>query len=206
MPGRMRSYYPPETKGSAPMKAPSEKPGSQVVFVQIVQRPERKMILKRGKRATHYFEYCEEVGCDVYARLGQIKQAIHEPMGLWLPDRFRRPGTSVYAQGVEVPADYAGPVPEGYEILDLPPCTFMIFQGQPFKDDDFMEAISSLWDIMKTYQPELYGYEWDDEAAPRFQLEPVGYRGYIEGRPVRRLGAAKSPAKPAAKRPRSRKT
>jgi hypothetical protein len=80
----------------------------------------------------------------------------------------------------------------------------MIFQGQPFKDDDFMEAISSLWDVMKTYQPELYGYEWADDDAPRFQLEPVGYRGYIEGRPVRRLGAAKSPAKPAAKRPRSR--
>ena len=204
MPDRMRSYYPPETKGSAPMKSKTEKPQSQVVFVQLVNRPARKMILKRGKRATHYFEYCEEVGCDIYARLGQIKQAIHEPMGLWLPDRFRRPGTSVYAQGVEVPADYAGPVPEGYDILDLPPCTLMVFQGPPFNDDDFMQAISSLWDVMKTYQPELYGYEWDDDAAPRFQLEPVGYRGYMEGRPVRRLGAAKSPAKPAAKRPRSR--
>lgn len=185
MPDRMRSYYPPETKGSAPVKSPPEKTASQVVFVQIVQRPARKMILKRGKRATHYFEYCEEVGCDVYERLGRIKQAIHEPMGLWLPDCFRRPGTSVYAQGVEVPADCAGPVPGGYDILDLPPCTFMIFQGQPFKDDDFMEAISSLWDVMKTYQPELYGYEWADDDAPRFQLEPVGYRGYIEGRPVR---------------------
>ena len=88
MPDRMRSYYPPHPKGNAPMKAKTEKPSSQVVFVQIVDRPARKMILKRGKKATHYFEYCEETGCDVYSQLGQIKQAIHEPMGLWLPKRF----------------------------------------------------------------------------------------------------------------------
>ena len=29
------------------------------------------------------------------------------------------------------------------------------------------------------------GFEWADEDAPRFQLEPWGYRGYIEARPVR---------------------
>jgi hypothetical protein len=33
--------------------------------VQVVERPERKLILKRGVKAAHYFEYCEEVGCEV---------------------------------------------------------------------------------------------------------------------------------------------
>ena len=31
------------------------------------------------------------------------------------------------------------------------------------------------------------GYEWADEAAPRFQLDPQGWRGYIEARPVREI-------------------
>ncbi|HQQ61513.1 MAG TPA: AraC family transcriptional regulator [Kiritimatiellia bacterium] len=198
MPDRMRSYYPPHPKGNDPMKAKTEKPQSQVVFVQIVDRPARKMILKRGKKATHYFEYCEEVGCDVYAQLGQIKQAIHEPMGLWLPKKLQRPGTSVYAHGVEVPADYAGTVPEGFELIDLPPCKMMVFQGPPFDEKNFEQAIFSLWDVMKTYQPELYGYEWADGDAPRFQLEPVGYRGYMEGRPVRPVN--KSARQPARKK------
>ena len=198
MPDRMRSYYPPATPGNAPMKAKTAQPQSQVVFVQIVDRPARKMILKRGKKATHYFEYCEEVGCEIYAQLGQIKQAIHEPMGLWLPQRLRRPGTSVYAQGVEVPADYAGPVPAGFELIDLPPCKMMVFQGPPFDEKNFEQAIFSLWDVMQTYQPELYGYEWADDDAPRFQLEPVGYRGYMEGRPVRPVNKAK--AKPAPRK------
>ena len=191
MPDRMRSYYPPCPKGNDPMKAQATPPKSQVVFVQIVDRPARKMILKRGRKATHYFEYCEEVGCEIYSQLGQIKQAIHEPMGLWLPKRLQRRGTSVYAQGVEVPADFSGSVPAGFELIDLPPCTMMVFQGPPFDEKNFEQAIFSLWDVMKTYQPELYGYEWADNDAPRFQLEPVGYRGYMEGRPVRPVNKAK---------------
>ena len=42
-----------------------------------------------------------------------------------------------------------------------------------------------LWDVINAYKPETVGYAWADEDAPRFQLEPHGYRGYIEGRPVR---------------------
>jgi hypothetical protein len=37
------------------------------------------------------------------------------------------------------------------------------------------------------YQPELNGFRWTDEDGLRFQLEPQGYQGYIEGRPVRPL-------------------
>lgn len=162
-------------------KAPS------TVFVQVLDRPPRKMIIKRGEKATHYFEYCEEVGCDVWEQLGAIANALQEPMGLWLPDCLRKPGTSTYVQGVEVPADHLGPIPDGFESLELPACKMMVFQGPPFDDRDFEQAISSLWDVMKTYRPETYGYAWADDDGPRFQLRPEGYRGYIEGRPVRTL-------------------
>ena len=33
----------------------------QSVFVQVVRKPERKVILKRGVRAEDYFAYCAEV-------------------------------------------------------------------------------------------------------------------------------------------------
>ena len=159
----------------------------KTVFVQVVERPARKMILKRGIAATEYFEYCREVGCDIWGMLVSIKEALYEPVGLWLPPRMIPKGTSVYAQGVEVPADYSGQVPEGYDIIDLKPCKMMIFQGPPFKDEDFEEAIKSLWNVMKKYNPEIYGFEWADDDGPRFQLSPEGYRGYIEGRPVREI-------------------
>ena len=79
--------------------AETKKP--ETVFVQVLDWPVRKMIVKRAKKATHYFEYCEEVGCDVWDELAAVESALQEPMGLWLPEAFRAPGTSEYVQGVE---------------------------------------------------------------------------------------------------------
>ena len=160
---------------------------ASTIFVQVVDRPARKLIIKRGIQAEDYFAYCEEVGCEVWDILTGIKEAIYEPIGMWLPENLRRPGTSRYAQGVEVPPDFSGSIPEGFELVDLRACKMMIFQGQPYDDANFQEAIRSLWETIKNYKPEIYGFTWADEDGPRFQLAPQGYRGYIEGRPVRPL-------------------
>ena len=184
IPSNVREYYLALQKGDHEM---SENTKSNTIFIQVVDRPGRKLILKRGIKATDYFSYCEEVGCEVWDTLTGIKQALYEPIGMWLPENLQKPGTSLYAQGVEVPLDYDGSIPEGYEIIDLLPCKMMIFQGQPYDDAVFEEAIGSLWEAVKNYKPEIYGFKWADEDGPRIQLEPQGYRGYIEGRPVRPL-------------------
>lgn len=160
----------------------------RVIFAQVMERPARKLLLKRGARAADYFAYCEEAGCDVWGVLCSVKEALYEPCGLWLPARMVPPGTSQYVQGVEVPQDYDKELPEGFEIVDLPPATYMVFQGEPYADDEmFGAAVQEVWKHLKTFNPALYGYDWDPEAAPRFQLAPMGYRGYIEARPVRKV-------------------
>jgi AraC-like DNA-binding protein len=165
----------------------SEKKELRTVFVQVVDREARKFIIRRGIKATDYFKYCEEVSCDIWGVLTSIKGALNEPMGVWLPDNMIKPGTSQYAQGVEVPLDFDGELPEGCELIDLPECKMMIFQGQPYDDEDFEVAIQEVWKAIDGYDPKFYGFEWAPEDAPRFQLEPLGYRGYIEGRPVRAI-------------------
>jgi AraC family transcriptional regulator len=182
MPDRVHDYYLRLQRGEEKMP---KKTKANTVFVQVVDRPARKLILKRGKAAKDYFAYCEEVGCDVYQDLKDVKEALYEPIGMWLPKNLQKPGTSEYAMGVEMHIGYKGPVPEGYEIINLKPCKMMVFQGQPYDDAKFEQAIGDLWAVMKTYSPELYGFKWADEDGPRFQLEPQGYRGYIEARPVR---------------------
>ncbi len=181
-PSPVRSYYLMLQKGALNM---TEKQKMTTVFVQVVERPARKLILKRGISADNYFDYCGEVGCEVWGILCSIKQALYEPVGLWLPERFRRPGTSEYAQGVEVPIDYSDEVPDGFEIIELPPCKVMVFQGPPFENEEFQEAIADVWQAISTYNPELYGFRWAEQDGPRFQLEPWGERGYIEAKPVR---------------------
>lgn len=156
------------------------------IFVQVIERPKRKCMIKRGREATEYWKYCEEVGCDIWNVLCSVKEAIYEPIGMWLPDHLITKNTSKYVQGVELPLDYHNEVPEGYELIDLPPCTIMVFQSEPYHDDDFQDEIGEVWGHIDKFNPEIYGYQWAPEEAPRFQLAPMGYRGYIEARPVKK--------------------
>ncbi len=105
-----------EVETNMPESATTAKPISSPIFVRAVERPRRKFILLRGRQATDYMAYCEEVGCDIWGLLLSIKGTLDEPMGVWLPESLRRPGTSVYAQGVEVPLDYAGQTPPDCEV------------------------------------------------------------------------------------------
>ncbi|MGM9605965.1 MAG: helix-turn-helix domain-containing protein [Oscillospiraceae bacterium] len=160
----------------------------QSVFVQLIQKPERKVILKRGVSAADYFAYCEEVGCDIWGLLTSMDSLCGEPVCLWLPEQYRKPGTSVYVQGVEVGADYDGTVPEGFDVITLPPAEYLMFQGEPFREEDYCQAITAVQQAMDKYDPALLGRRWDD-ANPRVQLEPRGERGYIELRAVSPLRA-----------------
>ena len=178
------SYYPIRSYYKS-FERRTETMNSTVVFTQVIERPKRKLILKRGVKATEYFAYCEEVGCDVWGILESIKGALHESIGVWLPERMRKPGTSEYCQGVEVPVDFSGVIPDGFELIDLPACKYMVFHSEPFEDENFGEAINLVWDAIRRYNPKHFGWEWAPDDGPRFQLAPIGERGYIEGLPVR---------------------
>lgn len=154
------------------------------VFIQVIEKPARKVILKRGERAADYWSYCQEVGCDVWGVLTSMKSLDGEPVCLWLPEKYRA-GKSEYVQGVEVCADDAGPVPEGFDQIDLPAATYLMFQSEPFAEEDYCVAIETLQAAMEKYEPAVIGYRWDD-ANPRIQLEPRGERGYIELRAVKK--------------------
>ena len=156
------------------------------VFVQVIHKPERKVICKRGVKAEDYFSYCEEVGCDVWGMLLSMDSPLcGEPVCLWLPEQYKKPNTSTYVQGVETANDDNGPVPEGFDVISLPEADYLMFQGEPFAEEDYCEAIAAVQKAMDDYNPDIIGYSWDD-SNPRIQLEPRGTRGYIELRAIKR--------------------
>lgn len=156
------------------------------VFIQVTKRPERKVIIKRGVQAEDYFAYCGEVGCDVWGMLMSMDSLCGEPVCLWLPKAYRKPNTSVYVQGVEVAADYDGIIPAGFDIITLPETQYLMFQGEPFAEENYGEAIEVVQQSMNKYDPSVIGYQWDD-TYPKIQLEPKGERGYIELRAIKPL-------------------
>ena len=158
----------------------------KTVFVQIIRKTERQCIIKRGVHAEDYFPYCEEVSCDVWGVLMSMRSLCGEPVCMWLPEGYKKPNTSTYVQGVEVETDYAGAVPEGFDVIRMPEAEYLMFQGEPFREEDYCEAIQAVQQAMDRYDPAVIGYQWDDEN-PRIQLEPRGERGYIELRAVKKL-------------------
>lgn len=183
-PDSIRDHY-RYLQGNDPLEAAVLSP---TFFVQLVHFPKRRLIYYPcTKEADDYFAYASNVGCDVWGMLCSIKEALYEPVGVWFPEKLRPQGCSTYVQGVEVPLSYGKELPKPLQILTLPACDMLVFQGAPFEDAQYGEAITYLTKEIEQYQPELYGYCWDTEAAPKIQLEPEGYRGYIEARCVKEI-------------------
>lgn len=132
------------------------------IFISVVQKPERKIVIKRGKTATEYWTYCNEVGCDVWGILTSIKSISGEPLCLWLPKHLIKEGTSEYVQGVEVPVDYNGIIPDGFDVITLPAASYLMFQGEPFAEEEFGTAIEQVQNAIKKYDPSIIGYKWDN--------------------------------------------
>ena len=159
----------------------------QSVFIQVIRKPARRAVIRRGIEARDYFSYCGEVGCDVWGILESMDSLCGEPVCLWLPETLCRPGTSVYVQGVETAAEGEIDVPEGFDVIELPEAEYLMFQGEPFAEENYAAAIDALQTAMDRYDPSVIGLSWDDEN-PRIQLEPRGERGYIELRAVKKRG------------------
>ena len=154
------------------------------IFIQVIEKPRRKVIIKRGIKAKDYFEYYSEVSCDTWGILTSIKSISNEPVCLWLPNKYVKQNTSTYVQGVEVDVTYNGVIPDGFDVIELPETKYLMFQGEPFNEEDFCIAIENLQDAISKYDPSVIGYEWDNEN-PKIQLEPIGERGYIELHPIK---------------------
>ena len=108
-----------------------------------------------------------------------------KPVCLWLPERFKKPNTSTYVQGVEGLTDYTGPVSEGFDVIELPTADYLMFQGEPFAEEDYCDAISAVQQAMNGYDPDIIGYCWDD-SNPRTLVPLIDMKGIqIRRLPVR---------------------
>lgn len=159
-------YILKEGRGSMP-----KEPIKRTLTVTAVERPARKLILVRSVKATEYLSFCEEMGCDWDGLFNSISEKFDTPALLTLPPNLIKPGTGNTASGVEVPLGYNKPIPAGCDVIELPPCTMLYFQGAPFEDEnDFGEAIGLLWELMEAYDPKVYGFKYSPEIAPYFNF------------------------------------
>lgn len=61
--------------------------------ITVVHKPRRKAVIRRGVRATHYFEYCVEIGCNIWEQLLSLPFRAGQPVCLWLPEKLIAPAS-----------------------------------------------------------------------------------------------------------------
>ena len=144
---------------------------TSLCMVTTVERPKRKLLFMRSKKANDYFSYCEEVGCDWEGLFNSIPNKLDTAAILELPKSLCKEGYSCIAAGVEVPMDYQGGIPENCEMMELEPCKMLYFESEPFeKEEDFFPAMESILKAIEKYDPRQYGYEYENTVAPRFNF------------------------------------
>lgn len=135
------------------------------------ERPARKFIYLPSRKAEDYLSYCEEMGCGWEGLLNSIPGKFDTAALVELPDFMVEEGFSKVAAGVEVPLEYENAVPQHYKVAELPPCTMLYFQSEPYeKAEEFGSAIGKVYAAIEKYNPAVYGYQFAYDVAPSFNF------------------------------------
>ena len=140
------------------------------------------------ERAEDYGTFWKYHDCDtVCGFVTSMDKAAHPIVTAHTAGWKKQDGKRIYFYGTGVPLDYAGPVPEGFEIRDIPASDYLVFSYPVFdymtENADVMDAVEKLaWD----FDPGSKGYEWNEEACPDYQRHYPEGLGYQVLRPVRK--------------------
>ena len=160
----------------------------RTVTVTVLEKSARKLVLKRGIRASDYFSWCEEIGCDQWELMDTVAPALEPTCLVELPAPLIKEGTSKVACAREVPLDFTSELPKGFDIIELPAQLMMSFRGAPYEDESWYgEAHEELRRAIAAYRPEQYGYEFARDSAPHFHYGASAAAGCWEMIPVRPL-------------------
>lgn len=144
---------------------------TNLCMITPIERSKRKLIFLRSKKATDYFSYCEEVGCEWEGLFNSIPSKMDTPAILELSKFLLKDGYSNIASGIEVPFDYNGDIPKNCEIADLEECKMLFFESEPFEnEEEFFPACESVFKAVEKYNPSKYGFNNADDIAPRFNF------------------------------------
>ena len=115
---------------------------------------------------------------------GQVMAYINEPTG-----RLCSWGIPLAeAYGVRLPADYAGPVPEQMQLMDVPEGEYIVFEHGPFSfQTENAQVEAAIEQAMQAFDYEKSGYEPDLTQGRVFYFFHDEKRFWKYVRPVRRV-------------------
>jgi AraC-like DNA-binding protein/predicted transcriptional regulator YdeE len=131
--------------------------------------PAQRFIGLRIDGATDYMDFWSKAaarGIDCHTVEGALASlTANAQIGGW----YDQAGRKGYLYGVEMPLDYAGPVPEGMENTVVPAAEYAVFHHPPY---DFATEDEAVWHALEhavaSWNPSGHGRAWDP-SIPMWQ-------------------------------------
>lgn len=165
-------------------------------FITLVHKEKRKLIFLRSKNATEYFSFCKEAGCDWEGLLNSNPQKSDTAALLSLPEFLLKDGYGKIACGIEVPINFDGEIPDGYEIAELPECDMLFFQSQKYdNEEDYSKMISQVFNAVDNFDYKSFGCLPDNSLAPSFNFGAEKDTGARFALPIRKINQNNSSSK-----------
>lgn len=141
--------------------------------LDLVPRPQRKLLFRPARRATEYFSYCEEFGCGWEAQLNALPGRFDTAAILTLPPELRPAGCTGCAAGVELPSDAEIVAPAGFRWLKLE-TGWMLFFTKACIPEEAGSVFAAVFRARSEYRPERDGLHAADDTAPEFNFGAAG--------------------------------
>lgn len=141
------------------------------------------------EKAENYCDFWEYHDCDeVCGFVTSMDKMAHPVVTAHTAGWLNKDGKRTYFYGTGIPTDYNGPVPEGFEVREIPESYYLVFEYPTFdfmqENADVMTAVEKLaWN----FDPSVMGYAWNEEACPDYQRHNPEKLGYQVLRPVKKI-------------------
>lgn len=151
--------------------------------------PAHKYIGVWDEKITNYGDFWKSHNCEeICGIIDSMSNSMHPVVTAHTAGWIRRHGQKGYFYGLGVSTDYKGPVPEGFEIREVPESYYLVFFHPPFNYlADCNEVMGRVEDLAWNYDPSLQGYSWNEEACQDYQRHYPEVIGYEVLRPVKKI-------------------
>ena len=149
------------------------------ITVSIQVLPAHKFIGVRNIAADSYCDFWkkdeEKYGRDRCKEIGGVLESIKSFNGL-IGGWFYQDGKRGFMYGIEVPANYAGEIPEGMECVLVPESPYAVFHHPPYNYSTLERSVNeALEQSIASWDPAEHGYAWRNDLPAYQRHNPVKY-------------------------------
>lgn len=160
----------------------------KLLDVRVEHIPAHKYLGIWEERAENYGDFWKYHNCDEVCGIIDSMDKMAHPIVTAHTAGWKKSGNKkVYFYGLGIPSEYAGEIPDGFSVKEIPASDYLVFAYPAFdfleENNEVMPAVEKLaWG----FDPKEMGYEWNEEVCPIYQRHYPEKLGYQVLRPVRR--------------------